>query len=368
MQVPFYSLTRSHKAIRDALDAAIASVVNQGQFVLGYEVEQFEQEFAHFIGTKYCIGVGSGLDALTISLRALGIGDGDEVLLPSHTCHATWLAVLMVGAKPVPVEVAHFLIDERKLKKVITSKTKAIMPVHLYGYPCPMDGIMKLASEYGLSVVEDFAQAQGAMWNGKRAGSFGRANGTSLYPTKNLGALGDGGALTTDSEEIANFARAHRNYGSAEKNIHTQLGINSRLDEIQAAILRIKLRHLSQWNQERITTAKRYFEGLGQVKEILLPPMPTKMSLPVFHQFVIQTNKREKLMKYLAESGIETSIHYPRPIHLQKAYGHLGYAKGSLPEAERLSEQVLSLPIWPGILNEEVDYVCEQIIGFFKTL
>jgi dTDP-4-amino-4,6-dideoxygalactose transaminase len=368
VQIPFFSLTRSHKTIRSELDTAMASVINQGQFVLGYEVEQFEQEFAQFIGTKYCIGVASGLDALAISLRAVGVCAGDEVLVPSHTCHATWLAVLAVGAKPVAVEVTDFVIDVEKLKNSIKRQTKAIMPVHLYGYPCSMDAILKLANDVGLAVIEDFAQAQGAIWNGKCVGSFGRANGTSLYPTKNLGALGDGGALTTDSEEIADFASNYRNYGAAKKNIYTQLGVNSRLDEIQAAILRIKLKYLIQWNQERVATAKRYFEGLVDVTEILLPPMPTNMSFPVFHQFVIQTKRREQIMKHLTAKGIETSIHYPVPIHFQKAYRDLGYAKGSLPEAERLSEQVLSLPIWPGIFNEEVDYVCEQIISFFKKL
>ncbi|MFM8913269.1 MAG: DegT/DnrJ/EryC1/StrS family aminotransferase, partial [Flammeovirgaceae bacterium] len=300
MQVPFYPLELVQRPIRGEIDRAIAQVLDRGQFVLGEQVDHFEKEFADFLGVKHCITVGNGLDALTIALKASGIGVGDEVIVPSHTCQATWLAVVRSGAKPVGSEVRDFLMDPTRLEPLITKKTKAIMPVHLYGYPCPMVEIREVADRSGLTIIEDFAQAQGAIYNGRQVGSLGEVNGTSFYPTKNLGALGDGGAVTTNSDEIAAFARSYRNYGSEQKDIHNQLGINSRLDHMQAAVLRVKLKYLATWNEQRRRLAEVYFSGLQGVSGVVLPPKPSLISKPVFHQFVIQTPSRDGLRDFLS--------------------------------------------------------------------
>lgn len=365
MQVPFYPLQVIQQPMRDEIDHAIAGVLDRGQFILGEEVEQFEEEFAAFVGVKHCVAVGNGLDALTIALRAVGVGSGDEVLVPSHTCQATWLSVVRVGAKPVAVEVRDFLLDPACIERSITKKTKAVMPVHLYGYPCRMDDIKELANRYQIAIVEDFAQAQGAVWNGQIVGSIGTVNGTSFYPTKNLGALGDGGAMTTNSDELAEYARSYRNYGSVNKNIHTQMGVNSRLDEIQAAVLRVKLKYLTNQNATRSKLAELYFTNLAHIEGMLLPPKPTVQSTPVFHQFVIQTALRNRLRDYLYQNGVTTAVHYPTPVYLQPAYSHLGYGSSSFVMAEQISNSVLSLPIWPHMPNELVEFVCERINYFF---
>jgi len=368
--IPFFSLQRLHQSIQGELDEAISEVIRKGTFVLGEEVESFEHQYAAYTGTKYCISVASGLDALIVSLRAVGIGKGDEVLVPSHTCQATWLAVTLVGATPIPVEVTDLLIDPSKILSHLTKKAKAILPVHLYGQPCNMDLIGELAKKNNLLIVEDNAQAHGATWKSIRTGSFGIINATSFYPTKNLGALGDGGAITTNDKELATFAKKYRNYGSEEKGCLTIVGINSRLDEMQAALLRVKLNHLSKWNLMRTQTAELYYKNLQGVGDVILPPQKSTEQdwTHVYHQFVIRTKHRDSLKKFLNDKGIETAIHYPTPIHLQQAYQFLNLEKESLPGAERLSETVLSLPIWPGLLPEEAEFISQKVTDFFYHL
>ncbi len=366
--IPFFSMARQHQKINRELGEAFAKIVKNGWFILGEQGVLFEKEFAQYQKTKYCIAVGNGHDALFISLKALGIGLGDEVIVPSHTCQATWLAVINTGAKLVPVEVesSTFNIDPGRIENSITKKTKAIVPVHLYGHPCTMDKIMTLAKRFNLYVVEDNAQAQGAFYKSRMTGSWGHCNATSFYPTKILGALGDGGAIMTSDRKIAEFAMAFRNYGSEKKDVHALLGINSRLDEVQASVLRIKLKRLSIWNENRRKNANLYFEHLKNVGDIQVPPSGNMNEKPVFHQFVIQTKSRDKLKKQLERKGIETAIHYPTPVHLQKAYQYLGYKKGSLPIAEKLSQNVLSLPIWLGLEAKEIEKVCKEIRKFYS--
>lgn len=343
-------------------------IVAQGKFVLGEHVERFEKEYAAFQKVKHCVSVGNGHDALWIALKAYGIGKGDEVLVPSHTCQATWLAVVNTGARPVPVEVDpnNYLIDPERIEASLTAKTKAIVPVHLYGHPCAMDEILAIARKNGLRVIEDNAQAHGAVYKNKLTGSWGDCNATSFYPTKNLGALGDGGAILTNNKKMADLASAIRNYGALKKDIHLVQGINSRLDELQAALLSIKLKKLKKWNDQRVQNAKIYFQLLKNVEDLQLPPQVSSSAKPVFHQFVIRTKRRNELRKFLAKKGVETAIHYPTPIHLQKAYHFLNYKKGSLPIAEQLSETMLSLPIWPGMKPDEVEFVSTEIQSFFR--
>ena len=367
-KIPFFSLDRQHKSINAELKEAFNRVVENGRFILDQQVGCFEQEFAAYQKMKYCVGVGNGHDSILISLKALGIGPGDEVLVPSHTCQATWLAVVNSGAKPVPVEVDFLTcnINPSHIENSITRETKAIIPVHLYGHPCSMDKIVAIAERNKLFVLEDNAQAQGALYKNKLTGSWGHCNATSFYPTKNLGALGDGGAIVTGNKKLFEFARAFANYGSASKDVHSLLGMNSRLDELQAAVLRIKLIKLDQWNQERKQHASRYIDLLANSGDIQLPPVENHQVKPVYHQFVIQTKYREGLKKYLSQKGIETAVHYPTPIHLQKAYSHLGYKKGSLPVAEQLSKTVLSLPIFFGLKEAEINAISSAIRNFFK--
>ncbi len=381
-EIPFFSLERQHQSISRELQLAYSKTLKRGRFILSDEVKGFEEEFAAHQKMKYCVGVGNGHDAILISLKALEVGRGDEVIVPSHTCHATWLAVVNAGAKPVPVEVepSTYNINPLLIEDSITKKTKAIVPVHLYGHPCPMDKIMAIARANKLFVVEDNAQAHGAFFKNKMTGSWGHCDATSFYPTKNLGALGDGGAVLTKDVKLFQFAKAFSNYGLRRQvapayltgrsevpdaSSQTILGINSRLDELQAAVLRIKLRKLKEWNEARNVNAKLYFDLLEGAGDIQLPPSENKIEKPVFHQFVIQTRHRDKLKKYLEKNGIETAIHYPIPIHLQKAYSFLGFKKGRFPIAEKLSQSVLSLPIWPELKKTEIEFVCELISQFF---
>jgi dTDP-4-amino-4,6-dideoxygalactose transaminase len=367
-RIPFFSLNRQHQSINSELKESFDKVIKNGRFILDQEVKYFEEEFATHQKMKYCVTVGNGHDAILISLKALGIGHGDEVIVPSHTCHATWLAVINAGAKPVPVEVdpSTYNINPLLIENSITKKTKVILPVHLYGHPCAMDKIMMIARKNKLFVVEDNAQAHGAMIKNKLTGSWGQCNATSFYPTKNLGALGDGGAIVTNDKETFLFARAFSNYGSEKKDINSMRGINSRLDELQASVLRIKLKRLNQWNQRRRKNANKYFDSLKNVGDVWLPPKENETEKPVYHQFVIQTKYRDKLKKYLEQRRIETAIHYPTPIHLQKAYVQLGYRRGSLPMAEKLSKTVLSLPIFPGLMESEINIISSSIKNFFK--
>ncbi len=366
LPIPFLSLNYQHHEISLELRAAFDKILSQSQFISGPQVGSFEKHFASFQQSKYCVGTGNGHDAILIALKALKIGQGDEVIVPSHTCQATWLAVVNSGAIPVPVEVDNTLtIDPTRVENSITQKTKAIIPVHLYGQPCRMDSILAIAKKNNLFVIEDYAQAHGATFKARITGSFGHVNATSFYPTKNLGALGDGGAITTDDESLYHLAKAIGNYGVLKKDDHSIIGLNSRLDELQAAFLSVKLKKLSVWNEMRRQNAKIYFELLQNVGDVILPPCVNEECQPVFHLFVIRTSHRDKLKKFLEKEGIGTAIHYPVPVHLQKAYVSLGYPRGSLPIAEKLSETILSLPIWPGLKTEQIERVCEVVKNFF---
>jgi len=367
MEVLFNDFKKTLADINPEIGEAIKRVLDSGWYILGKEVETFENKYAEFNGTKYCIGVGNGLEALHIALKSLGVGKGDEVILPSNTYIATVMAVSYLDATPVFVEprIETYNINPDLIQEKITTKTKVILPVHLYGQASEMQAICKLADQNGLFVVEDNAQSHGAASGGKLTGSFGKINATSFYPTKNLGAIGDGGALTTDSWEIAEFAKTIRNYGSIKKYYNEMVGLNSRLDEIQAAILLVKLEKLNGWNKRRGEIAQRYHDGLGSIKEIILPKLALDTT-SVWHLFVVRTDKRDELIAYLKDSGISTSIHYPVPPHLQKAYTHLKLKEGDFPIAEKLAKTMLSLPIYPEITNDQVDYVVEKITEFYE--
>lgn len=350
MRVPFLDLNSSYMELKNELDAAFQEVMDTSWYVLGREVENFEAEFARYCGVKHCIGVGNGLEALHLTLRTLGIGKGDEVIVPAHTFIATWLAVSQTGAVPVPVEPDEntFNINTELIEQAITEKTKAIIPVHLYGKPAAMDPINEISKRYGLKVVEDAAQAHGARYKGKRIGSLGDAAGFSFYPGKNLGALGDGGAVVTNNDEIAEGIRLLRNYGSQEKYHHEIKGYNSRLDELQAAFLRVKLKRLDEWNARRGQIAERYREVLSGIPKIALPHVEVQDE-HVWHLYVIRHPCRDAVQTCLKNSGISTLIHYPIPPHMSPAYLNLGWEKSSFPIANRLSREVLSLPMGPHV-------------------
>ncbi len=362
MSIPFLNITPIHAAIKAEMEAAFQRVYDSNWFIMGQELAAFEEEYAQYNHTKHAIGVSNGLDALILSLKALGIGPGDEVILPSNTYIATVLAVTHVGATPVFVEprIETYNLNPELIEPAVTKRTKAIMPVHLYGQACEMDAIMAIAEAYQLKVVEDNAQAHGAMWQGKRTGSFGHANGTSFYPGKNLGALGDGGAVTTNDDTVAEQIAMLRNYGSKEKYYNQVLGFNNRLDELQAAFLRVKLRHLDEWAQQRQQIAQWYNEALADI-----PGITTSYVHPdathSYHLYVIRTPNREALQARLKEQGIGTLIHYPVPPYLQQAYQSLGFKKGDFPIAEEIAETVLSLPMWPGISLEKVNVIISCI-------
>ncbi|MBN1381618.1 MAG: DegT/DnrJ/EryC1/StrS family aminotransferase [Deltaproteobacteria bacterium] len=357
--IPFLDLKQSYLELKDDLDATFQRVMHSGWYILGEELQTFESEFADYCGVKYCIGVGNGLDALHLILRAMDIGNGDEVLVPSNTFIATWLAVSYAGAIPVPVEPDEktYNMDPARIEAAITKKTKAIMPVHLYGQPADMDPILEIAGRYQLKVIEDAAQAHGARYKGKRTGGLGDAAGFSFYPGKNLGAFGDGGAVTTNDSMLAEKVRSLRNYGSQIKYVHDVKGINSRLDEMQAALLRVKLRHLDEWNARRLKLVECYRRCLTGV-DVLLPKTPPGFD-SVFHLFVIRTTRREALQSELKKAGIETLIHYPTPPHKQGAYGLMKAI--DLPIAERLSQEVLSLPMGPHLSVDMADEAAQQI-------
>lgn len=365
--IPFLSLVPQHTVIKTAVQQAVQQVYDRSVFVLGEAVSAFEKEYATWHGISFCIGVGNGLDALTMSLLACNVKAGDEVIVPAHTYLATWLAVSRTGATVVPVEPdeSTFNIDASKIEAVITPRTKVILPVHLYGQACNMTMIQELAEHHKLFIVEDNAQAQGSSWLKTLTGSWGTINATSFYPTKNLGALGDGGAVTTSHEQLASFVKQYRNYGLKEKNIALYLGMNSRLDEMQAAILRIKLKHLEAWNEQRRQLASLYLEQLKDVGDIVLP-LSDKEAFHVYHLFVIRTKFRDKLSAHLAAQGIGTMIHYPVPPHLQKPYESLNFRKGDFPITEKIAETCLSLPLWPGMTAQQVERVCEGVRKFFR--
>lgn len=355
MIVPFLDLGRLHQFIRVPLDAAYRRVVDSGWFIMGPELEAFEVEFSQYCKVKHCIGVGNGLEALHLLLRAYGIGPGDEVIVPSNTFIATWLAVTQCGATPVPVEpdINTHNIDPTLIASAITSSTRAIMPVHLYGQPADMDAINAIAVQHGLVVIEDAAQAQGARYKGRRVGSLGHAAGTSFYPGKNLGALGDGGAVLTNDDAIADKVRQLRNYGSKIKYQHDLSGYNSRLDEMQAAFLRVKLAALDEWNAQRREIADQYSRLLANA-DIVLPHVP-EYAESVWHLYVIRSKQRDALKTHLEKQGVSTVIHYPIPPHRQTCYPD--YAEQSLPVAELLAGEVLSLPMFPALKAAEINRV-----------
>lgn len=362
-KIPFLSFEGMHRDIQPEMEAEFSAFLKDGWFVLGERLNTFEKAYADFNRCTHAIGVSNGLDALFLSLKALGIGPGDEVIVPSHTYIATWLAVSHVGATPVPVEpdVRTYNIDPDKIEAAITPRTKAIMPVHLYGQACDMESIMQIAQRHNLFVVEDNAQSHGATWNGHLTGTFGQLNATSFYPGKNLGALGDAGAITTQYENWANEVRKWRNYGSSVKYVNELPGYNMRMDELQAGLLNIKLKKLHEWTGQRQAVAQKYLEILAGNEDIVLPHTHANAS-HVYHLFVIRTQNRDGLQQHLTENGVGTLIHYPIPPHLQKAYEHLGYKAGDFPIAEELARTCLSLPMWPGFTDMEA--VTEHLYSF----
>lgn len=360
--IPFLDMKSVYAELRPELDAAYHRVMESGWYVLGKEVEAFEAEYAAFCGTKHCIGVGNGLEALELVLRCWDIGAGDEVVVPSNTYIATWLAVEAVGATVVPVEPTTDgpNLDPERIDAALTPRTRAIMPVHLYGEPADMDAIMAIASRHGLKVVEDVAQAQGARVRGRRTGALGHAGAHSFFPTKNIGAFGDGGAVTTDDDGLADRLRTLRNYGSRIKYVNIERGVNSRLDELQAAFLRVKLGKLDEWNERRRALAACYDDKLAGIPGLGLPRVP-QWAEPVWHLYVVRTMRRADVVKALEAAGIGSLIHYPIPPHLQQAYADLGLGKGAYPLAERLAETVLSLPMGPHLSIEEVDEIAQVV-------
>lgn len=357
MAVSFLDIKASYLELKAEFDEAYQRVMNSGWYIMGAELEAFEQEFASFCEADYCAGVGSGLDALQFILQAWGIGSGDEVLVPTNTFIATWLAVSHCGAQPVPVEVLPntYNMDPDRIEEAISPRCKAIMPVHLYGQTADMDAINEIAVRYGLRVIEDTAQAHGARYKGRRAGSLGHAAAFSFYPGKNLGAFGDGGAVVSNDRKLLDKIRSLRNYGSSLKYYHEEKGYNSRLDELQAAFLRVKLRRLDEWNHKRRRLADYYLQELA-VAPYILPGVPD-WAEPVWHLFVLRSPERERIMKFLQNRGIGTMIHYPTPSHLQIAYSDLKLSPGTFSLSEKIHQEVFSIPIWPQMSFEDAERV-----------
>lgn len=358
--IPFLDLKAPYLELKAEIDEAIARVVSSGWFIGGPEVDQFEADYAAYCEAEHCVGVANGLDALHLGLLAMGVGPGDEVIVPSNTYIATWLAVSQCGATPVPVEpdLRTYNIDPGLIEAAITPRTKVILPVHLYGQPADMDPILEIARRHNLRVLEDGAQAHGARYKKKRLGAHGDMVAWSFYPGKNLGAMGDGGAVTTNDPELADRIRVLRNYGSRTKYVNEVKGYNSRLDPLQAAILSVKLKYLDEWNARRGVMAERYQQGLAASGAVL--PFVPEWAEPAWHLYVVRYPQRATVQQHLSERGIGTLIHYPIPPHLQDAFADLGMAKGSLPLAELIHDEILSLPMFPSMTNEESDQVIEN--------
>ncbi len=358
-------LKSPYQELQTELDAAYRRVMESGWYILGEEVDSFEKDFSAFCQTKHCMGVANGLDALHLILRAYGIGEGDEVIVPSNTYIATWLAVSYVGARPIPIEPdpATFNIDSARIESAITPRTRAILVVHLYGQTVDMDAVLAIARRHNLKVIEDSAQAHGAAYKQKQAGALGDAAGWSFYPGKNLGAFGDAGAVTTNDDELAERIRTLRNYGSKVKYFNEVKGYNSRLDPLQAAFLRVKLKHLNGWNSRRKEIALQYLSSLSDLPELTLPHVP-EWADPAWHVFVIRHAQRDALQKYLGENGIGTLIHYPIPPHLSEAYQDAGYGRGDFPLAENIAQTVLSIPIGPHLASHQTAQVISAIRAF----
>ena len=366
MNVPFLDLKAQYKTIKDEVLPAINEVIENTAFAGGPYVAKFEQAFADFCGVKHCIGVGNGTDALWLSLVALGIGHGDEVITTPNTFIATAEAISLAAAIPIFVDIEEKThnMNPALLEASITKKTKAIIPVHLFGQPADMDPILEIAKKHGLKVVEDACQAHGAEYKGRKAGSMGDTGCFSFYPGKNLGAYGEGGAVVTNDDALAANMRMFRDHGQAKKYYHGIIGWNARLDGIQGAVLSVKLKHLSDWNDARRKHARRYSELLASVKNLILPA-EMDYAKHVFHIYALRSPERDKLMAYLAEKGVSCGIHYPVPVHLQDAYGFLKYREGRFPIAEKCASQYLSLPMFAELTGEQVDYVAEQIKGYY---
>ncbi len=366
--VPFVGLAAQHLSIQTEVDAAIQRVVSECSFVLGPQVEEFERAFARFVGCGYAVGVSSGLDALRLALMAAEIGSGDEVILPANTYVATALAVSAVGARPVLVDCdpRTYNIDVDLIEPAVTPRTKAIIPVHLTGQAADMDPILEVAGRHGLRVIEDAAQSHGTLYKGRSCGSVGSMGCFSFYPSKNLGAYGDGGAVTTDDPELAARVRRLRNYGQTARYRHDEKGLNARLDTLQAAILSVKLRHLPRWNEARAAHAKGYRELLFGVGDLAFQ-QEAPYSTHIYHLFIVETEWRDALREHLDAREIQTGIHYPIPIHLQRAYEDLHYGKEDFPEAEHLAKRMLSLPMFPELRWEQIERVADEIKKFFMA-
>lgn len=351
--IPFLDLKAPHQEIQDELQEVINRVVDSGYYILGPHVQTFEEEFAKYCNTQYAVGVASGLDALMLTLKAMDVGPGDEVIVPSNTYIATWIAVIQCGAKPVPVEPneSTYNIDPALIESAITSRTKVILPVHLYGQPADIDAILAIARKHGLKVLEDGAQAHAAEYKGIKLGGHGNAVAWSFYPGKNLGALGDGGAVTTNDPQLADRIKMLRNYGSKQKYVNEEIGFNSRLDELQAAILSVKLKHLDRWTESRRDIALSYQEKLNGMDLVL--PNVSSFAKPVWHLYVVRVKHRERFQQRLSEQGVGTLIHYPIPPHLQQAFSNMGFRKGDFPIAERIHQEVISLPMYPKLSLED---------------
>ncbi len=365
MNVPFLDLKTPYHELQTELDAAYHRAMESGWYILGKEVEAFEHEFAAYCGVKHCIGVGNGLEALHLILRAYGIGSGDEVIVPANTYIATWLAISYAGALPVPIEPdpRTYNLDPERIEGAITARTRAILPVHLYGQPADMDPIVEIARRHGLKVIEDAAQAHGAIYKGQQAGALGDAAGWSFYPGKNLGALGDAGGVTTDDDDLADRVRVLRNYGSRVKYFNEVKGYNSRLDPVQAAFLRAKLLHLDEWNQRRKSIVSVYRQKLAGIPELEVPFVPEGIE-PSWHLFVVRHPQRDALQKHLTKAGVGTLIHYPVPPHLSEAYAEMACRPGDFPITERIAQTALSLPMGPHLQAEQMQYVIDSMESF----
>lgn len=366
MNIPFLSFVPMHSYIKTEMMNAFEKVYDSYWYVNGESVSNFEKEYATFNQVENAIGVSNGLDALFLALKTVGVKADDEVIVPSNTYIATALAVTYIGATPIFVEpnIDTYNINPKNIEAAITSKTKAIMPVHLYGQCCEMEEIMAIAKKYKLFVIEDNAQSQGSSFNNKLAGTWGHVNGTSFYPGKNLGAIGDAGAVTTNDSNYATQIKSLRNYGSSKKYYNEIIGHNMRLDELQAALLSVKLQHLPNWTLQRQQIANWYNEALKDVAEIILPKVHQNAT-HVYHLYIIRTTKRDELQQYLTKQGIGTMIHYPMPPHLQEAYNFLGHKKGDFPIAEDLANTMLSIPLYPGLKKDQVKYITSTIEEYF---
>jgi dTDP-4-amino-4,6-dideoxygalactose transaminase len=361
-KIPFLDMKSPYEELKDELDDAYRRVMTSGWYILGGELEAFEQEFAAYCGASHCVGLGNGLEALHLILRGYGIGAGDEVIAPSNTYIATWLAISYAGARPVPVEPdpQTYNLDPDRVEANITKRTRAILPVHLYGQTADMDPLTALAEKYGLRVIEDAAQAQGARYRGRTSGSLGDAAGFSFYPGKNLGAFGDAGAVVTNDRQLAEKVRVLRNYGSKVKYYNEVKGYNSRLDDMQAAFLRVRLKYLDAWNARREKLARQYLVSLADISNLVIPHVP-EWSLPIWHIFPVLHPDRGNLQAYLKDNGVDTLIHYPVPPHLSDAYADLGKSKGSFSIAETIAATELSLPMGPHLKAEDVEYIVTLI-------